>query len=80
MIWHSSEINDVLAQLEVDDKKGLTNGIVDMRTEIYGKNTNKNIEKPSFKKHLLNQLKSKLVVTLFIIALLSIFIGLPHNR
>lgn len=79
MIWHSSEINDVLAQLEVDDKKGLSNGIVDIRTEIYGKNTNKNIEKPSFKKHLFDQLKSKLVIALVIIALLSFVVSLIYG-
>lgn len=68
MIWHSSQIEDVLNQLSVDDKKGLANGVVDMRTLIYGKNTIRNIEKPSYKKCFISQLKNKLVYTLFIIA------------
>ena len=79
MIWHSSEITDVLNQLEVDDKKGLANGVVDIRTEIYGKNTIKNIEKPSFKKRLLKQLNSKLVYALIIIAVLSFTVSLFYG-
>lgn len=79
MIWHSSEINDVLTQLEVDEKKGLTNGVVDIRTEIYGKNTIKNIDKPNFKKHFLGQLKSKLVISLIIIAILSFAVSLIYG-
>ena len=38
MIWHSTSTADILAELEVDDKKGLPNGVADMRLQINGKN------------------------------------------
>ena len=38
MIWHSTDRTAVLKELGVDDKKGLPNGVADMRLEKYGKN------------------------------------------
>ena len=38
MIWHSNDRAAVLKELGVDDKKGLPNGVADMRLEKYGKN------------------------------------------
>ena len=37
MIWHSSQMQDILKELDVDENKGLANGVVDIRAEIYGK-------------------------------------------
>ena len=44
MIWHSTSTADILAELEVDDKKGLPNGVADMRLQINGKNLISSIE------------------------------------
>lgn len=80
MIWHSSQMQDILKELDVDENKGLANGVVDIRAEIYGKNIIKNIEKPSFKKHFLKQLKSKLVFALIIIAVISFIVSVIYTE
>ena len=59
MIWHSSEIDEVLSELSVDEKKGLHNGVADMRLEQYGYNKITNIEKPTFRRRLLAQLNNR---------------------
>ena len=61
MIWHSVDTRSVLTELEVTSENGLSNGTVDLRLKKYGKNVIRNIEKPSFKKHFLFQLKNKYV-------------------
>ena len=80
MIWHSSNIDEVLNEFSVDSSKGLANGVADERIEVYGKNILKNIEPVSFKKALLKQLKSGWVIALIIIAVISFFISLIYNR
>jgi len=80
MIWHSSNIDEVLNEFSVDSSKGLANGVADERIEVYGKNILKNIEPVSFKKALLKQLKSGWVIALIIIAVISFFISLIYNE
>ncbi len=80
MIWHSTGAEEVLRELEVDDKKGLPNGVADMRLEKYGQNIISSIEKPSYLKRFLSQLNSKLVIVLVITALLSFVISLMYNE
>lgn len=79
MIWHSSEVSEVLSELSVDEKKGLANGVADMRLEQYGKNAISNIEKPSFAKHFFAQLNSKYVYLLTAVAVISFIISLIYK-
>lgn len=78
MIWHSSEISEILTKLDVDDKKGLSNGVAEMRLEKYGKNVIKKIERPSFAKRFVSQLTSKPVIALILIALISFAVSLIY--
>ena len=71
MIWHSTNTDEVLAKLEVSKDLGLSSGIAVTRLEKYGKNTIKNVEKPSFKKQFFAQLKDKYAYILFAIAILT---------
>ena len=80
MIWHSTERAAVLKELEVDDKKGLPNGVADMRLEKYGKNIISDSGKPTYLKRFLSQLNSKLVLVLIITALLSFIVSLMYNE
>ena len=64
MIWHSTDRAAVLKELGVDDKKGLPNGVADMRLEKYGKNIISDSGKPTYLKRFLSQLNSKLVLVL----------------
>ncbi len=80
MIWHSTATNDVLTELAVDDKKGLPNGVVDMRIEQYGRNVITSSTRPTFLKRFLGQLNSKIVIALIIISLLSFVISLIYSQ
>ena len=80
MIWHSTSTADILAELEVDDKKGLPNGVADMRLQINGKNVISNIEKPTFLKRFGMQFKSKIVIFLIAVALISFVVSLVYNE
>ena len=62
MIWHSSSPSEVLSELNVDDKKGLSNGEVDERLDIYGQNVISKIEKTSILSRFFAQLKNKTVI------------------
>lgn len=79
MIWHSTSATEVLKELEVDDKKGLPNGVADMRLKIYGENVVSSIEKTSYLDRFLGLLKSKIIIVLIITALLSFAVSLMYN-
>lgn len=79
MIWHSSEISEVLAELSVDEKKGLHNGVADMRLEQYGYNKITNIEKPTFRRRLLSQLNNRYVYALVAVAIVSFVLSLIYK-
>lgn len=80
MIWHSSERSAVLTELEVDGKKGLPNGVADMRLEKYGHNVISDSEKPTYLKRFAAQLSSKTVIALIITALLSFIVSLMYDE
>ena len=80
MIWHSTACNEILRELEVDDKKGLPNGVADMRLEHYGINVIASVEEPTYFKRFLAQLKSKTVISLIVIALLSFAVSFMYNE
>ena len=78
MIWHSSTAEEVLNELSVDDKNGLSNGIVDIKLEENGKNIVSDIENPSFLERFIEQLKNKTVIALIIIALVSMGVSFAY--
>lgn len=80
MIWHSTACDEILRELEVDDKKGLPNGVAEMRLEQHGRNVIASVEKPTYFKRFLGQLKSKTVIALIVIALLSFAVSLMYNE
>ena len=80
MIWHSTACNEILRELEVDDKKGLPNGVADMRLEHYGINVIASVEEPTYFKRFLAQLKRKTVISLIVIALLSFAVSFMYNE
>ena len=80
MIWHSTASEEILRELEVDDKKGLPNGVADMRLKDYGRNVIARIERPTYFKRFLGQLKSKTVIALIVIALFSFAVSIMYNE
>ena len=80
MIWHSTASDEILRELEVDDKKGLPNGVADMRLKEQGRNVIARVERPTYFKRFLGQLKSKTVIALIVIALLSFAVSLMYNE
>ena len=79
MIWHSSDKEQVLSELSVDENKGLANGVAEMRLEEYGKNLVSSSKKESFGEILVNQLKNKLTISLFVICIVSFIVSLICN-
>lgn len=80
MIWHNAQPQEVLKELQVDDKLGLANGVADERLSIYGQNVVSNIKKPTFLKLFLSQLKNKTVIALIIIAIISFVVALMYQE
>lgn len=80
MIWHSSEVNEVLELLSVTKENGLANSVALERLELYGKNTTSVTDKTGLLKHFLSQLKSKVVYFLIAVAIISFVVGLVYNQ
>lgn len=80
MIWHSSEIQDVLKQLSVTKEKGLANAVALERLELYGKNTTSVTDKTSLFSRFLSQLKSKVVYFLTAVAIISFVVDLIYKQ
>ena len=79
MIWHSASPQEVLNELEVNEKEGLANGVVDDRLSINGQNVISNIEKPKFISRFLNQLKNKTVICLIVLSIYKEYKGNQGN-
>ncbi len=80
MIWHSSEINDVLTQLSVTKENGLANGEALERLETYGKNTTSFNNIKSLLTRFLSQLKSKVVYFLVAVAIASFVVSIIYDK
>lgn len=80
MIWHNATPQEVLLKFNVDSEKGLTQSAVEYRTKKYGKNVISNVKKPSFAKLFFSQLKSKVVIALLGIAILSFVLSLVYQN
>ena len=80
MIWHSSHIDDVLKQFNVNPDTGLTNSVVEDKIETYGKNEIKSAEKLTLFERFLQQLKSKTLISLIIVSFISFIIALVYKQ
>ncbi|MCQ2478808.1 MAG: cation-transporting P-type ATPase, partial [Clostridia bacterium] len=80
MIWHSSDINDVLNELSVDKDKGLSNGVAEMRLKQYGKNTVNAQKSVSFLKRFISLLNNKITYLLIAISIISCAFALFYSQ
>lgn len=80
MIWHSAPLTEVLNELSVDENNGLANGIAEQRFEEHGSNQITSYEKISFIKRFFAQFKSKTLISLIIISLISFAVSCIYNR
>ncbi len=80
MIWHSTPHEEVVAELSVDHKTGLSNGTADERLSDYGKNVITKNERVSFMQRFLSQLNSKIVIVLIVTAIVSFVVSLMYGQ
>ena len=78
MIWHSAAVNEVLTELKTDSEIGLLNGVADQRLKEHGENVISNTKKPSLLKIFLNTFKSKTLIALLCVCLLSFIVSLIY--
>ncbi|MBQ0110637.1 MAG: HAD-IC family P-type ATPase, partial [Oscillospiraceae bacterium] len=71
MIWHSTDKEDVLKQLETDTARGLPAAVALTRLSTYGSNTLKGGKKVTFLTRFLKQLSDFMVIILLIAAAIS---------
>ncbi len=80
MIWHSSEVEDILSELEVDREHGLSNGEADARMQRYGRNKISNIDNPTFVRRFFSQLNNKYVYILVAVAIFTFIVTLIYGE
>lgn len=80
MIWHSARLCEVLEELSVDSSTGLANGVAHQRQEEFGSNEVNCSDKISLFKRFLLQFKSKTVIFLIIVSLISFVVSIVYNR
>lgn len=79
MIWHNATSKEVLKELEVTENEGLANGVADIRLEDYDENIIRSVEKPKFSQLFLSQIKSKTVIALIIISVVSFILSFVYD-
>lgn len=80
MIWHSSEISDVLTELSVTKENGLANSVALERLESYGQNTTATTNKKSLLTRFLSQLNNKIVYFLVAVAIACFVVNITYNK
>ncbi len=75
MIWHSAKLSEVLEELSVDAEVGLANGVADQRAQEYGTNEIFKNKKISLLKRFLLQFKSKTLIALLIVCIVSFIVS-----
>ncbi len=80
MIWHSSQVQDVLNQLSTTKDYGLANGAALELLDTHGKNTTSSKDRKSLFAHFVSQLKNKVVYLLIAIALATFVVGLIYDQ
>lgn len=79
MIWHNATPEEVLYKFKVQIENGLSNSTIEYRTKKYGNNVVSNVKMPSFAKLFFSQLKSKVVLALLGIAVISFILSLVYQ-
>ena len=79
MIWHSSQVNEVLAELKTDAKNGLWSSDSAERLETYGKNSISSYDKESLLSRFLSQLKNKVVYFLTVVAIVTFIVNIIYK-
>lgn len=74
-MWYKKSKNEILKELDVDEKNGLSSNEALRRLEKYGKNKLVNKKKKTLFKQFLSQLKDVMIYILIIAAIISAFLG-----
>ena len=74
-MWYKKSKNEILKELDVDEKNGLSSNEALRRLEKYGKNKLVTKKKKTLFKQLLSQLKDVMIYILIIAAIISAFLG-----
>ena len=72
---YKKELKEVITELDVNEKEGLTTKEVKLRQEKYGSNELKQKKKKTILKMVLEQLTDKMIIILLIASLLSFLLG-----
>lgn len=74
-MWYKKSKNEILKELDVDEKNGLSSNEALRRLEKYGKNKLETKKKKTLFKQFLSQLKDVMIYILIIAAIISAFLG-----
>lgn len=74
-MWYKKSKNEILQELDVDEKNGLSSTEALRRLEKYGKNKLETKKKKNLFKQFLSQLKDVMIYILIIAAIISAFLG-----
>lgn len=74
-MWYKKSKNEILKELYVDEKNGLSSNEALRRLEKYGKNKLETKKKKTLFKQFLSQLKDVMIYILIIAAIISAFLG-----
>ncbi|EHA6440409.1 calcium-transporting P-type ATPase, PMR1-type [Clostridium perfringens] len=74
-MWYKKSKNEILKELDVDEKNGLSSTEALRRLEKYGKNKLETKKKKTLFKQFLSQLKDVMIYILIIAAIISAFLG-----
>jgi len=74
-LWYKKSKNEILQELDVDEKNGLSSTEALRRLEKYGKNKLETKKKKTLFKQFLSQLKDVMIYILIIAAIISAFLG-----
>lgn len=75
ILWYKKSKNEILKELDVDEKTGLSSNEALRRLEKYGKNKLVTKKKKTLFKQFLSQLKDVMIYILIIAAIISAFLG-----
>ena len=74
-MWYKKSKNEILKELDLDEKNGLSSNEALRRLEKYGKNKLETKKKKTLFKQFLSQLKDVMIYILIIAAIISAFLG-----
>lgn len=80
MIWHSSDVQDVLKELNTDVEHGLLGSEATDRLEIHGKNSTARSDNKKLFSSFISQLNNKVVYFLTAVAIISFIVDLVYKQ